>query len=482
MKKLLHTYIFHLVICEILADIYRACNDDLPSVDLSGHAQGSVISSPNYPEVFPSQAQCKWDITAPQGYRIKIVFLEFFLPTPANGKCENVYLKILDSDTSFTDDMGNLGSIKDRGYKLCGESPSTLITKTNSIVIILHSNANMVTENKKRSFKLVLQKTKEAPSNNLSDGMTIDARPGVTGYQAPGFQAPSPRLNQIGGSRGLMMPPARQSITPVRQPMYPRNMPPQQPIVPGYQNYDYGNMNNGQYNVESFPSNTFNGLPRAIAPGHRPPGLGGAKKPNKNGIPTKKDGRVDTNYRQRMADKMARAKLNPMAHPTPPSIQLKLAITHPSVSMYVIPSTQAQWHHTDRSHEVSKDVKVDDIELSTLALIAIGTGVISVICGITLMLFLYQKRQKPPPPDSYLKYVRDHTPVSRHSTIEQSSKNKNVQRPRDFMDQKDVEMVRTLSRAPVTAPDEYYLKSTESKDSGFCAVSRKASYVTSLKS
>ena len=103
-----------------------------------------------------------------------------------------------------------------------------------------------------------------------------------------------------------------------------------------------------------------------------------------------------------------------------------------------------------KKSDVVTEATVTDTDLSTLALIAIGTGVISVICGITLMLFLYKKKQNVPTTQDHMvqKYTRDHTPISRHSSVSKMIDRKVPPPPRDFMDKKDVEMVRTLSRAP----------------------------------
>ena len=111
---------------------------------------------------------------------------------------------------------------------------------------------------------------------------------------------------------------------------------------------------------------------------------------------------------------------------------------------YVAPAT------LPKKSDVVTQAAVNDTDLSTLALIAIGTGVISVICGITLMLFLYKKKQNLPTTQEQMvqKYTRDHTPISRHSSVAKCPDRTVPPPPRDFMDKKDVEMVRTLSRAP----------------------------------
>ena len=67
-----------------------------------------------------------FSIKAPAGYRIKLTFADFTIPNSATGGCENVFLKILDTKTEFTDDRGNLHTMDKEGYNVCGSrSPSS---------------------------------------------------------------------------------------------------------------------------------------------------------------------------------------------------------------------------------------------------------------------------------------------------------------------------------------------------------------------
>lgn len=497
---------------------YRACNEDEPIIDLSAGSQGSIIYSPNYPKSFFSQTQCKWEVKAPMGFRVKIVFLEFYLPQDASGGCENIYLKVLDTNTNLSEDT--MGGFQDKGYNICGDGSAPIVSQTGDLVLILHSNTNVLAV-KEKNFKIVLKKTLE-PSSNLFDGMTI-------GAGSPHQTAPSPP-QQPSFSAQHSYP--AQPLYPAtqRNPMHHQMQPKQVVGAPVGGHYPPQNLYPPHNSYMSPSANPYDvgGYGAPLAPTGRPMGPpmnrggGGGFTPKKNGVPTRKDGRVDTTYRDRVKKallKMAAAgKLptlssdNDAAAPSPngaanpgrmtPGFSPPAAGAAPPPPTghagYVPPPPPAPLGAATapiqsvqprpangNAHVKSDNIKVDDAELSTLALIAIGTGVISVVCGITLMLFLYKKRRKPKQDLSYMKYARDHTPVSRHSSFsleQQRAKNKSVNPPRDFMDKKDVEMVRTLSRAPMTGPDEYYLKSSESKDSGFSAPSRKPSFITSLKS
>ena len=108
------------------------------------------------------------------------------------GKCANLFLKILDTDTDFTDDIGNLGGLQNQGYNVCGPmAPPPIVTQTNEIKLILNSNS-VEAVSKPRVFKLVLKKTHEAPTPDLSDGINIGGgAPSSAMYQAAVPQYPA---------------------------------------------------------------------------------------------------------------------------------------------------------------------------------------------------------------------------------------------------------------------------------------------------
>merc|ERR1719454_1281437 len=113
---------------------------------------------------------------------------------------------------------------------------------------------------------------------------------------------------------------------------------------------------------------------------------------------------------------------------------------------------------------------------------------------IVLLIYFHRKIKKQERNDQEItqqKYMFDHTVLSRNQSVEKGPVPKEpVHKPRDFMDEDDVEMVRTLSRAPArTAATNKNFPSSKSassfvssKDSGIDALSRKTkSYVTSLR-
>lgn len=40
----------------------------------SAHALSGDIYSPNYPNDYPSNASCKWEVTVPQGFQVRLTF------------------------------------------------------------------------------------------------------------------------------------------------------------------------------------------------------------------------------------------------------------------------------------------------------------------------------------------------------------------------------------------------------------------------
>ena len=135
---------------------------------------------------------------------------------------------------------------------------------------------------------------------------------------------------------------------------------------------------------------------------------------------------------------------------------------------------------------------------------------VSLVCILALALYLLKRRRRSAEisvaEDARFDQFKDPGPLSSHSSYidpgnlscnqMESKKNHNIPAPKDFMDKKvrnseskrhlmkpkDIEMVRTLSRAP--AQEELYrIRSNESKDSGFSnsRISRKVSYIAQLK-
>ena len=123
-------------------------------------------------------------------------------------------------------------------------------------------------------------------------------------------------------------------------------------------------------------------------------------------------------------------------------------------------------------------------------MIGIATGVITLVSIIIILLFYFHKRVKKQERDeqeiTQQKYMFDHTVLQRGSTLTGDRAKEPINKPRDFMDEADVEMVRTICRAPDTRRPTSNTGSCSSKDSGIDGVSkmesRLKSYTTSLKS
>lgn len=97
-----------------------------------------TFTSPQYPIAFPQSTRCIYRVEAPQGYKVRIEFVDFSLleksqsSTPPNAHCENQSLTLLNID----------GRNSDPVVTLCGKvKPSRpLISKTMGFNIELNSN------------------------------------------------------------------------------------------------------------------------------------------------------------------------------------------------------------------------------------------------------------------------------------------------------------------------------------------------------
>ncbi|CAG5100495.1 Oidioi.mRNA.OKI2018_I69.XSR.g17025.t1.cds [Oikopleura dioica] len=256
-----------------------------------------------------------------------------------------------------------------------------------------------------------------------------------------------------------------------------------------------------------------------------------------HGIPTAKDGRVDTNRAARLRKMMKNVMLKssksrgsaismpsapaapaPAAPPAAPQIPAHPVVpvnTPPPIPQTASPAVVYENHgvpqtvlppsvyHVDNSQppelpssNISNILATEENEL--LFLVFISVAGVSLICILALALYLLKRRRRSAEisvaEDGRFEQFKDPGPLSSHSSYidpgnlscrEMETKKyncKNIPAPKDFMDKKDIEMVRTLSRAP--AQEELYrIRSNESKDSGFSnsRISRKVSYIAQLK-
>ncbi|RZC32589.1 cubilin, partial [Asbolus verrucosus] len=89
--------------------------------------KSGTISSPNYPDVYPSGTICKWIISAPPGNIIQVVWMNFQLEP--SHECTYDYVEIFENNT----ETGTGTSIG----KYCGQNkPPTMLTTSNIITIV----------------------------------------------------------------------------------------------------------------------------------------------------------------------------------------------------------------------------------------------------------------------------------------------------------------------------------------------------------
>ena len=70
----------------------------LPNVVLSqcgGHLTGESgeFTSPNFPERYPNDTECNWEITVPEGKKVNLTFLSFNVSGNGKFATSRVYIK-----------------------------------------------------------------------------------------------------------------------------------------------------------------------------------------------------------------------------------------------------------------------------------------------------------------------------------------------------------------------------------------------------
>lgn len=58
------------------------------------HADTGTIKSPNYPQNFPANVECSWQIIAHEGSHLEMTFNSDFQIPDSTGTCQNSYIKV----------------------------------------------------------------------------------------------------------------------------------------------------------------------------------------------------------------------------------------------------------------------------------------------------------------------------------------------------------------------------------------------------
>lgn len=525
-------------------NIYKFC--DIHRETVSVGRQATTISSPEYPASFPVQTQCKWIIKAQGSGNVKIEFLDWSVPSSPDGGCRVMFVSILDSAGS---DIVTSDTQK-KGVNLCGQNPGTFISSGSEIELIIHSDSHPSGATDLRLFEARVSSTSEAPTpanpgKNYSQG-AIDRRFGAPKPKAPVAmpgQYPN-RMSQYPQPpvMGHGMP--RQQRPFATNMMPPPQMAPHRPTPPGFNLKMADPM--GVYERPVYEP-AFTRAPELPGPAAGV-GLGGvaAARPNArrvnplSGIIPKnhakkpgatredKNGRVNTKLISKMQQLRKSGQLNgyinklkqpevpmgpgvlaPGALPPPPQPPVMNQGAPQVGGVYnqngQISQNPILLKHLGNQPEAplqqpmapSPTVPAEDNEnMNLVIMIGIGTGVITLVSIVIVLLFYIHKRVKKQEFQEHQittqKYMFDHTVLSRGSTLAAEGRKEPVDKPRDFMDEDDVEMVRAVCRAPSerrakpSSQAGFSSRSSDSsKDSGIdggSSSARTKSYVMSLKS
>uniref|UniRef100_A0AAQ4Q6C7 Metalloendopeptidase n=1 Tax=Gasterosteus aculeatus aculeatus TaxID=481459 RepID=A0AAQ4Q6C7_GASAC len=96
------------------------------------HSPSGTLSSPNWPDKYPSRKECTWDITATPGHRVKIAFNEFEIEQ--HQECAYDHLEAFDGDGDTATILG----------RLCGSKiPEQLVSTGNKMYLRFISDASV---------------------------------------------------------------------------------------------------------------------------------------------------------------------------------------------------------------------------------------------------------------------------------------------------------------------------------------------------
>ncbi|XP_028974037.2 dorsal-ventral patterning tolloid-like protein 1 [Esox lucius] len=96
------------------------------------HSPSGTLSSPNWPDKYPSRKECTWDITSTPGHRVKLLFTEFEIEQ--HQECAYDHLEAFDGDSDSAAILG----------RLCGsQTPEPLVSTGNKMYLRFISDASV---------------------------------------------------------------------------------------------------------------------------------------------------------------------------------------------------------------------------------------------------------------------------------------------------------------------------------------------------
>ncbi|XP_029110994.1 cubilin [Scleropages formosus] len=86
------------------------------------HADSGIIKSPNYPDNFPANSECTWNIVAHEGYHLELSFnSNFEIP----GQCQNSYVKVWSGQRQLDEALLTTG---------CGSTPPAPVVAPYNVI------------------------------------------------------------------------------------------------------------------------------------------------------------------------------------------------------------------------------------------------------------------------------------------------------------------------------------------------------------
>ncbi|XP_032300134.1 tolloid-like protein 1 isoform X4 [Coturnix japonica] len=96
------------------------------------HSPNGIITSPNWPDKYPSRKECTWEISATPGQRVKLTFNEFEIEQ--HQECAYDHLEVFDGESEKSPILG----------RLCGSKiPEPLIATGNKMFLRFISDASV---------------------------------------------------------------------------------------------------------------------------------------------------------------------------------------------------------------------------------------------------------------------------------------------------------------------------------------------------
>ncbi|PIO33299.1 hypothetical protein AB205_0007210 [Aquarana catesbeiana] len=118
------------------------------------HSPNGVITSPNWPDKYPSRKECTWEISATPGHRVKLAFSEFEIEQ--HQECAYDHLEVFDGETDKSSILG----------RLCGNKiPEPLIATGNKMFLRFVSDASVQRKGFQATHSTDSQQASQAQDN-----------------------------------------------------------------------------------------------------------------------------------------------------------------------------------------------------------------------------------------------------------------------------------------------------------------------------